>query len=299
MTESIISHLSDNSSNNNMSNTQTKPFELNPIEKTKSIKSIKSVKSIKSGTSFNSDSLHIPISRITTTNSENHFYIDNEKYNKQELIDAFGGELEPGYHPPPVYKFAQPAPLGLSGYALTMFVFSMCNAGARGIEINNAAVVPALFYGGGIQIIAGIFELLLTNAFGATMLCSFGGGAISLAVVKIPWFNIENSYDSPEEFSHAMGILYLGFAIFSFMLTVLTLKSTLALFSLLTLHSLTLLLLAIAKLTVSSTLTKVGGVFGVVTAFAAWYNAYAGVSNPQNSYFPVKTLKLEKIWGLM
>ena len=37
---------------------------------------------------------------------------------------------------------------------------------------------------------------------------------------------------------------------------------------------------------------KAGGVFGLITAFVAWYNAYAGIANPQNSYITVKAIPL-------
>ena len=32
--------------------------------------------------------------------------------------------------------------------------------------------------------------------------------------------------------------------------------------------------------------------FGLITAFVAWYNAYAGIANPQNSYITVKAIPL-------
>lgn len=30
---------------------------------------------------------------------------------------------------------------------------------------------------------------------------------------------------------------------------------------------------------------KAGGVFGIIAAFAAWYNALAGIADPSNSFF--------------
>src|ERR1700712_5380298 len=47
---------------------------------------------------------------------------------------AFGGEFQPGlYKPTTGRKFANPAPLGLSAFALTTFVLSLINLGTRGI----------------------------------------------------------------------------------------------------------------------------------------------------------------------
>ena len=69
---------------------------------------------------------------------------------------------------------ADPAPLGLSGFALTTLTLSLINSGALpqdGIMI----VVPLAFsYGGLAQIIAGIFEMRKGNTFGYTAFLSYG-----------------------------------------------------------------------------------------------------------------------------
>lgn len=56
--------------------------------------------------------------------------------------------------------------------------------------------------------------------------------------------------------------------------------------------TLTFLLLGIGSISAREGVTKAGGVFGLLSAFAAWYNAYAGIANPQNSYLVVKALPL-------
>ncbi|KAM9886736.1 hypothetical protein OXX69_013633, partial [Metschnikowia pulcherrima] len=42
----------------------------------------------------------------------------------------------------------------------------------------------------------------------------------------------------------------------------------------------------------SDSVKKAAGVFGIITAFVAWYNAYAGIANSQNTYLTVKALPL-------
>lgn len=71
-----------------------------------------------------------------------------------------------------------------------------------------------------------------------------------------------------------------------------TLKSTVAFFSIFFFLSITFLLLAIAEFKDSTSVKKAAGVFGVITAFAAWYNAYAGIANEQNSYIVIKAIPL-------
>ena len=62
-------------------------------------------------------------------------------------------------------KFANPAPLGLAGFALTTFILNLHNAGFIGI---GAALPLGLFYGGLAQLVAGFLEFRTGNTFGMT-----------------------------------------------------------------------------------------------------------------------------------
>lgn len=232
------------------------------------------------------------ISKVTTSNDGNYVYLGNKKFARGDLIQAFGGSLQPGLAAPSVHKFANPAPLGLCAFALTTFVLSLANAGAMGVENNSVVIGLACFYGGFIQLLAGMWEMSVENTFGAVALSSYGGFWMAFAAIHIPWFNIAGSYDNSEEFANMVGFFLLGWSIFTFMLTLCTMKSTLAFFSLFFLLALTFLLLAIADLGKVPNCKKAGGVLGVIVAFIAWYNAYAGIANKQNSYVRVKAVKL-------
>lgn len=71
---------------------------------------------------------------------------------------AFGGSLQPGLWKPYEHrKFANPAPLGLSAFALTTFVLSCVNLHARGVKAPNIAVPLAFGYGGLVQLLAGMW----------------------------------------------------------------------------------------------------------------------------------------------
>ena len=77
---------------------------------------------------------HDSLGKIYTGGDDNEYiYIGRQKFLKSDLFEAFGGTLNPGLAPPSVHKFANPAPLGLSAFALTTFVLSMFNARAQGI----------------------------------------------------------------------------------------------------------------------------------------------------------------------
>jgi len=215
---------------------------------------------------------------------------------------AFGGEFQPGlYKPTTARKFANPAPLGLSAFALTTFVLSLLNIGVRGVTVPNMVVAAAFGYGGLVQLLAGMWEMAVGNTFGATALSSYGGFWISLAIVLTPGgFDIEAAYVTSatdvagtRDFNNAFGYFLIGWFIFTTLLLVCTLRSTVAFFLLFFFLDLAFLFLAIARFQQSSAgapnvaCNKAGGYFGIFAAFMAWYNALAGLADDSNSFFVI------------
>jgi hypothetical protein len=74
-------------------------------------------------------------------------------------LPAFGGAAQPGLYKPPKNNFANPAPLGLSGFALTTFLLSCINLGVRDLASPAMVIAPALAYGGLVQLLAGMWEI--------------------------------------------------------------------------------------------------------------------------------------------
>lgn len=75
---------------------------------------------------------------------------------------AFGGEFQPGrYKAVADRKIANPAPLGLSAFALTTFVLSLINVGARDVTEPNIVVALAFGYGGLVQLLAGMWYVMI------------------------------------------------------------------------------------------------------------------------------------------
>jgi len=77
---------------------------------------------------------------------------------------------------------ADPAPLGLAAFALTTFMLSG----------HNATFIPdilwvgvALFYGGIIQVLAGMWEFRNRNVFGATAFSTYGGFWLGLGITVV------------------------------------------------------------------------------------------------------------------
>ncbi|CDR45807.1 CYFA0S20e00430g1_1 [Cyberlindnera fabianii] len=233
------------------------------------------------------------VSKVYTSGDNNEYVmIGRTKVLRSELIGAFGGDLQPGIHAGPPRRLANPAPLGLCGFALTTFVLSMFNARAMGVTTPNVVVGLAAFYGGLVQLLAGMWEIALDNTFGGTALSSYGGFWMSFAAINIPWFGIAEAYEDPTELANAVGFFLLGWTIFTFGVLLCTMKSTVAFFSLFFFLEITFLLLTIGEFTAKVGVTRAGGVFGVITAFIAWYNAYAGLATRENSYITAKAIPL-------
>ncbi|CEI98729.1 hypothetical protein RMCBS344292_12830 [Rhizopus microsporus] len=199
----------------------------------------------------------------------------------------------------PVYAaptIANPGPLGLSSFALTTFVLSLHNAGA-GLPAdgpNNVVVGLALFYGGLVQILAGMWEFRTGNTFGATAFSSYGGFWLSFATIFIPGFNVIESYAKVPSsvLEQSLGIYLLSWAIFTGILLIASHRSSVGLISLFFFLFITFILLAAAKFNNSLTTQVAGGAFGVITAIIAWYNALSGLLTKDSSHFLLPTGRL-------
>jgi len=72
-----------------------------------------------------------------------------------------------------VEKLANPAPLGLSGFALTTLVLSLFNAHILTAG-SDVVIGLAAFYGGLAQLLAGILEWRAGNTFGYAAFFTYG-----------------------------------------------------------------------------------------------------------------------------
>jgi succinate-acetate transporter protein len=168
---------------------------------------------------------------------------------------------------------ADPAPLGLAGFALTTFVLSAANAGL--IPKGGDAVVLglALAYGGIAQFCAGMWEFKRNNTFGATAFTSYGAFWISFFilitfdVVKIP----------ADAVPAALGFYLLAWGIFTAYMTFAALRASRPVLAVFVLLTITFLVLAGGAGTSNPGLSQIGGWLGFATAIAAWYASAIGV----------------------
>ena len=137
------------------------------------------------------------------------------------------------------------------------------------------------------------------NTFGATALSSYGGFWLSFAIVLTPGgFGIVDALNdhSPTAFHDSFGLYLMGWFIFTTILLLCTLRSTVAFFLLFFTLDLAFLLLALGYLYADplpkTSLIKAGGYFGLFAAFLAWYNALAGIADSSNRSVMYSPLRL-------
>ena len=188
---------------------------------------------------------------------------------------------------------ANPAPLGLSAFALTTFVLSCSNAGFIFTKVGAGAAMVvglALFYGGVVQLVAGIQEFRAGNTFGATAFCSYAGFWLALGVVLLPPSGLQAALIKEATIAPALGVFLLGWTIFTLLMFLGTLRSNGALMAVFGVLFLTFLCLTIGWLVnasggVGNTWIAIGGWLGIITALLAWYTALAGVLASAKSAF--------------
>ncbi|KAK2467412.1 hypothetical protein APHAL10511_000647 [Amanita phalloides] len=195
---------------------------------------------------------------------------------------------------PPAIKFADAGPLGLFSFALTTFILSLYNIGARGITAPNVVVGMAVASGGLAQFMAGMWEFPRGNTFAATAFSSYGAFWISYSLILLPGTGIVAAYkDNTEELESALGIYLMGWFLITFIFFVVTLRKNVAFICLFFCLFTTFLLLGAGALSGLAALHKIGGIVGLVTAFIAFYTGLSMLLAAETS--PIMKLPLGNI----
>ena len=167
---------------------------------------------------------------------------------------------------------ADPGALGLAGFALTTFVLSLANAGF--IAGAGAAVLGiALFYGGISQLLAGMWEFVKGNTFGAVAFTSYG--AFWLAF----WWLLTNPAAEKAAGAAGVGSFLLAWTIFTLYMTIASVKTSRVVMLVFVALSITFIALTIGAFSGNAGITHFGGIVGLITAALAWYGSAASVTN--------------------
>jgi succinate-acetate transporter protein len=174
-----------------------------------------------------------------------------------------------------MYKLANPAPLGLAGFALTTWMLSMVNAGwylPTGVPL---VLALAFAFGGAAQFCAGLLELPRGNTFGFVAFCSYGAFWWSFAL-----FVLFFSAHVPGAF---VGWYLFMWGVFTFYMWIGSLALTRAVSYVFLALWITFLLLALGAWGITEA-TMIGGYTGLVTAFIAFYVSAAEIINETHGH---------------
>jgi succinate-acetate transporter protein len=194
---------------------------------------------------------------------------------------------------------ADPAPLGLAGFALTTFLLSGHNAT---FIPDLIWLGPAFFYGGLAQFAAGMWEFRNRNVFGATAFSTYGGFwmAYGIFVVLLLTVKTFSAAFPASQLANAAAWFLVAFAIFNTYMLMFSTRVSVAVFGVFLTLEVTEILLAVGNFMAanghsSSGWIHAGGWAGVVTAAVAWYTSAAGVVNGMS---PSRVLPVGKpFWG--
>ena len=177
---------------------------------------------------------------------------------------------------------ADPAPLGLAGFALTTFLLSGHNASWIP---DMVWIGPAIFYGGLAQFAAGMWEFRNRNVFGATAFSTYGGFWMGLGLFIILGSSTSKflSAYTGSDLTNALAWFLFAFAVFNTYMLIASTRVNGAVFLVFLTLEITEILLVIGFFNLSHGGTEwwlhAGGWAGIVTAAVAWYTSAAGVVN--------------------
>jgi succinate-acetate transporter protein len=168
---------------------------------------------------------------------------------------------------------ANPAPLGLAGFAMTTILLNIHNAG--GFALGSTILAMGITIGGISQIIAGIMEWKKNNTFGATAFTAYGFFWLSLVlIITLPKMGYGTAPDKNE-----MSAYLALWGLFTLFMFIGTLRINVALQFVFGTLVVLFFLLAIGDFTESAGIKIFAGYVGILCGLCAFYASMAQVLN--------------------
>ncbi|KAM0801754.1 GPR1/FUN34/YaaH-class plasma membrane protein-like protein [Usnea florida] len=224
------------------------------------------------------------INKIRTANSVT---ISPELFEKIYLNpqNAVKGELR--------NTFANPTPLALLGFLLSLSPLSCELMGWRGAGVDGIATVGAYYFiGGFLMSLGGILEFFLGNTFSFVVFCSFGGFWFTLGSTLTPSFNAYGAYaadpNQPTQgltspgFHASFGFFLLFMGLMSLIYLICALRTNIVFVAIFLGLLLTFVVLtgsywqlARGNIEMSQRLQVAAGAFGFLATLAGWWIFFA------------------------
>lgn len=187
---------------------------------------------------------------------------------------------------------ANPSAVGLLGLALVTFVASSQKLGwTDGVS----AIIPwAIFLGASAQFLAGIFDFKHNNTFGATAFCGYGFFWFAVAMSWMTQLGVFGEKAATTFDSSQLGMAFLGYLIFTLIMTLGSMGTNKVLF---------IIFFLIDLLFLGLSLSVLGGIhFGHTLAawsefFIALFSFYGVMANVLNTHYGKVIVPVGKPFG--
>jgi succinate-acetate transporter protein len=170
---------------------------------------------------------------------------------------------------------ADPVPLGLSGFAITTAALSWILLGILPKSDLPVVIPLAIFFGGGAQLLAGMWAFAERNTFAAAAFSGYGAFWLSFWLLNSVFVKQIPKAQQPG----AEELYLILWAIFTFYLWIASFRVSVAVNTVLALLVPAYVLIAIGTGASSPSVIHIGAGFGLACAVAAAYTAFAHVLN--------------------
>jgi len=180
-------------------------------------------------------------------------------------------------------KIANPGPAGILSFSMTTFLWALYSVSTRGVHTPNAIIGLALFLGGLVMFLAGMWEFPRGNVWGATVFSIYSAFWMSYSLVLLPVDGIQNSFSDSHEFGQAYGLYLIVWFMISVIFLISVVRRSISFAVLLFFWSLTYLMLAIGQFRPAHArgLNDAGGAFSFVTAVVGFYIGLSQLMNAE------------------
>lgn len=174
---------------------------------------------------------------------------------------------------PPASGLADPGAWAVTAFATTSFMLGIYNANLLSAGGALIVVPVALFFGGLIQILVGVLEVVRGNVFGAVVFGTYGPFWVIYGVI-VQFY----AKDVPAaDLGSALSLFLAMFAVLTFYFFIASLRTDAVLVAVFALIFAGLVLLSIGEGTGNTTATHAGGWVTLAFAVLAWYHAAGDV----------------------
>ncbi|KAE9402287.1 hypothetical protein BT96DRAFT_879671, partial [Gymnopus androsaceus JB14] len=170
---------------------------------------------------------------------------------------------------------------GTFAFSATLFIFSLYIATARGINISNLVIGMALFVGGLVTLLAGMWEFPRGNPSELLVIFTlYGAFWLSYAVIFIPASGILAAYGASSsgngagtEFVNALGIYWMTWFAITFLIFIASFRTHLGSVAFFAFLWMFYLFMGINSFTGNRGVLHAAAAWGIITSIIGWYVA--------------------------